>query len=370
MKKYLFILLIFIGVFIMLKPVNAIIKDSIGNIIYRGNVVTGIVAVDNGDKSYDVFISESDRAYPKIFTLSANPDLEVGDKVRILYKNGCKELPIILPPVTAMGISKLIFASYYDGSSHYYIAVFNLSGVLQRTIDVGTDELKGQNALCVDTNNNCYYVNDNKEIVKINSSGTELLRVACFYDGGSKSVAIGADGYIYELGMDTDYDRAINKLDPDTLAILGTFKVNNLWNTYYGITVDPNNVIYIVNDSANTIEKYAFDGGYITNKSFADSHCASLPCLGILNNYIYGNYFLHNAWKIKSDFSEDETKVDMVTMINPYGAGGGDGTYIYYLGENAGGNVCVGQCNADLTENWVTEIGNYTAQGGIAAYPF
>lgn len=85
----------------MLKPINSIIKDSIGNIMFRGNVVTGIVATDNGDGSYDVFISESDRAYPKIFTLSRNPDLAVGDKVRILYKNGCKELPIILPPVKA-----------------------------------------------------------------------------------------------------------------------------------------------------------------------------------------------------------------------------------------------------------------------------
>ena len=86
----------------MLKPINSIIKDSIRNIVFRGNVVTGTVAVDNGDGSYDVFISESDRAYPKIFTLSANPDLAVGDKVRILYMNGCKELPIILPPVTSI----------------------------------------------------------------------------------------------------------------------------------------------------------------------------------------------------------------------------------------------------------------------------
>jgi len=85
----------------MLKPINSIIKESIGNIIYRGNVVTGTVAIDNGNGSYDVFISESDRAYPKIFTLSRNPNLAVGDKVRILYKNGCKELPIILPPVAA-----------------------------------------------------------------------------------------------------------------------------------------------------------------------------------------------------------------------------------------------------------------------------
>jgi len=94
----------------MLKPISAIIKDSIGNIIFRGNVVTGTVAVVRGDGSYDVFISESDKAYPKIFTLSKNPDLAVGDKVRILYKNGCKELPIILPPTTAA--VPVLFESY------------------------------------------------------------------------------------------------------------------------------------------------------------------------------------------------------------------------------------------------------------------
>ncbi len=82
----------------MLKPINAIIKDSVGNIIYRGNVVTGIVATDNGDGSYDVFISESGKAYPNIRTLSQDPNLAIDDKVRILYKDGCKELPIILPP--------------------------------------------------------------------------------------------------------------------------------------------------------------------------------------------------------------------------------------------------------------------------------
>ena len=101
MKKFILIIIIILGVLIMLKPVSAIIKDSIANIMYRGNVVTGTVAVVNGDGSYDVFISESDVAYPKIFTLSANPNLAVGDKVRILYKGGCKELPIILPPSTA-----------------------------------------------------------------------------------------------------------------------------------------------------------------------------------------------------------------------------------------------------------------------------
>ena len=83
----------------MLRPITEIIRNNVGNIIHRGFVVTGEIAKDNGDGSYDVFISEEAKEYPKIFTLSRNPDLVIGDKVRILYKNGCKELPIILPPI-------------------------------------------------------------------------------------------------------------------------------------------------------------------------------------------------------------------------------------------------------------------------------
>ena len=90
------IILTIIGVMIMLKPIKTIINDSIGNIMFKGNVVTGIVAADNGNKSYDVFIDESEVAYPGIFTLSKDPDLAVGDKVRILYKNGDRNNPIIL----------------------------------------------------------------------------------------------------------------------------------------------------------------------------------------------------------------------------------------------------------------------------------
>lgn len=104
MKKLLFILLI-VGVLIMLRPINAIIKDNVGNIIHRGFVVTGEVTKDNGNKSYDVKIAGEEKEYPRIFTLARNPDLAVGDKVRILYKNGCKELPIILPPVKPTAIS-------------------------------------------------------------------------------------------------------------------------------------------------------------------------------------------------------------------------------------------------------------------------
>ena len=89
----------------MLRPINAIIRDNIGNIIYRGFFVTGEVAVDNGDGSYDVYIAGESKAYPNIFTLARNPDIEVGDTVRILYKNGDKNNPIIFPPVKPTAIT-------------------------------------------------------------------------------------------------------------------------------------------------------------------------------------------------------------------------------------------------------------------------
>lgn len=132
MKKILIILIILtiIGVMIMLKPIKTIINDSIGNIMFKGNVVTGIVAADNGNKSYDVFIDESEVAYPGIFTLSKDPDLAVGDKVRILYKNGDRNNPIILLttgilPIDIGSPAILIDNDNYYSSNHTIILANN-----------------------------------------------------------------------------------------------------------------------------------------------------------------------------------------------------------------------------------------------------
>jgi len=136
----------------MLKPINSIIKDSIGNIMFRGNVVTGIVATDNADGSYDVFISESDRTYPKIFTLSRNPDLAVGDKVRILYKNGCKELPIILPPVAPSVTGDLIICCFETDK------IWRCKGISNEVIDTLTN-ISNPSGLTI-ANGNLISVND------------------------------------------------------------------------------------------------------------------------------------------------------------------------------------------------------------------
>ena len=97
----------------MLRPINEIIRNNVGNIIHRLSMVTGEVAADNGNGSYDVFIAGDPKAYPNIFTLARDPDIAVGDTVRILYKNGDKNNPIIWPPEKPTAItlfeSQLIF---------------------------------------------------------------------------------------------------------------------------------------------------------------------------------------------------------------------------------------------------------------------
>jgi len=47
---------------------NILETDTINNIKYRNNVVTGEIESVNGNNTYDVYISGSDVAYPNIPT--------------------------------------------------------------------------------------------------------------------------------------------------------------------------------------------------------------------------------------------------------------------------------------------------------------
>lgn len=82
--------------FIIHRLPSEILDNTIGNIKYRNNVVTGEVAVDNGNNTYDCYISGADVAYPDIPTTFREPDFEVGEAVEILIEYGNKEMPIII----------------------------------------------------------------------------------------------------------------------------------------------------------------------------------------------------------------------------------------------------------------------------------
>jgi hypothetical protein len=292
--KRLLILLIFIGVLVMFKSINAIIQDSIGNIIYRGNVVTGIVATDNGDKSYDVFISESEKAYPHIFTLSANPVLAVGDKVRILYKNGCKELPIILPPTTVTIIRQYALICASPNSTQ----LFDIDGILLNQIS-NAGWGYGQCGLCLDTSGNIY-VEENTTMIKKYDKDFNLLITKNIESGSNwiEGINMGPDGYLYTLeGIASGFD--IKKRYTSTLLIKEIIPItSDVFADYSSpICLDSNGYFYVYNAGLKYIQKYNNSGILIAQRDITAQEGlgnAYAGC-GVLGNFVY---FVHNTNEI------------------------------------------------------------------------
>ena len=104
MKKYfivLVILFILMGVFsmdILGRSITDIQARMVGQTNYRINVVKGVVAVANINKTFDCYIAGETVIYPNIPTFSRDPKLQVGDEVTIEFINGCRETPAILAP--------------------------------------------------------------------------------------------------------------------------------------------------------------------------------------------------------------------------------------------------------------------------------
>jgi len=354
MKRYIYILLIIIGVLIMLKPINSIIKDSIGNIM----------------GSYDVFISESDRAYPKIFTLSRNPDLAVGDKVRILYKNGCKELPIILPPVAVTApTTGDIFVTFETGNPEVStIKSFTSEGVEVASWQPEDYQLM-YNGMCVDSSGNVYYIafSSPHKIIKYDSSGNEIIKLSASYQ--IEHIAISSDGYIYtHEGTDTD-NNMIMKRSSSTLQIISSFQLDPS-HSYYGMAFLDNDYFYMVNSSSDEIEMWRIS----TNSKIAsvaiDSTKTSLTSLAVAGSTVLGVDFTKQPWYVPTNLGASE--IDWSTEITRVVSVASKGGYFYVFGSKTyKGALFLGKYTEAGVKVWevqVVEAGYWPSS--VGAYPF
>lgn len=363
MKKLL-ILLIFIGVLVMFKNINAIINDSIGNITYRGNVVTGIVAKDNGDKSYDCYISESEVAYPKIFTLSREPNLAVGDKVRILYKGGCKELPIILPPTTAVSVTPLIAVIIEQYNDDDYLKFFTTTGDLVNSYLLGNGVVyfpDDSNGMAIDKYNNVYFMKSPNTLVKINSEGVILKSLPITGDY-IEYLYIGIDGYLYSATQGTKVEKR-NTSDLTVISLIDVVSSSN------GFALDSNGNMYLTN--GNYIEKKTSEGVLIGSHAIANRSCS---CLGVSNNYILRTSASTYGWTYKmpialgNEITITLTNIEWVRncSVNP------DSFFI--IGENySEDNMYLEKRKEDSSLVWsiVVDDSHYTRDWGmVAVYPF
>ena len=370
MKKLL-ILLIFIGVLIMLKPVSAIIKDSIGNIVYRGNVVTGIVATDNGDGSYDCYISESEVAYPKIFTLSANPNLAVGDKVRILYKDGCKELPIILPPTT-VAASGIIFVVYQSGGN-YYLNSYTSDGVLSAELGILSEVSGNPYTMHVDNNQYVFifgYDWPDRTIYKYDKYGNFLLSKTIVATEGY--MTISPDGYIYTL--DSATRNLLRRRNLSDLEINGTVTLTAGHNYYY-IAFDSDGKCYLYDISYPfAYVRWILGTGMIghhsqtNNASSYDSWVIAGDNIGCV-----ASQYAADAYTIAKNMTADRVLWNLDDISTLYRMSSISG-YFIALGIDAGGKLIIEKYTSERVRQWKTEVAtSFTANlqyCGIGSYPF
>jgi len=363
----------------MLKPINSIIKDSIGNIMFRGNVVTGTVATDNGDGSYDVFISESDKAYPKIFTLSRNPDLAVGDKVRILYKNGCKELPIILPPVKPSGVKNIYVVYKKNSDNKYYLIQINNDDSITEIAELA--ELYGHNLVRIltDNNGNVYALKEKESTLtytwhKYNSSG--VLQVSKVLDGSHELFGfIASNKYLYTMKANGD---ELYKRNLSNLEITETINLTSGHRFYY-LCFDSDGYLY-------TYDRDYSGGAFIKWKNgIIDSHIQGLSSLSAWADFVLlGNLIAHDylsgvyAATININLDSDLTYWAIDNMYQSVCGIASNNTFWYVIGENSANNkLIVEKYNSSKVLQSTIDISADYVGGGyvrfynaITAYPF
>ena len=76
---------------------NLIIQDNLYNQIkYRENVVRGTITVVNDNNTYGVRFGCEPTAYPNVPTYAKNSNLQIGDRVTVLFEKRNREMPKIL----------------------------------------------------------------------------------------------------------------------------------------------------------------------------------------------------------------------------------------------------------------------------------
>ena len=265
----------------MLRPINEIIKNNVGNIIHRLSVVTGEVAVDNGDGSYDVFIAGDPKAYPNIFTLARDPDIAVGDTVRILYKNGDKNNPIIWPPEKPTVIPRR-YVLIVTGPDE--LQLFNMDGVLLKQVANIGWAYSGC-AVTLDSKGNIYTDEDGEIIKKYDPNMNLLITKNIEGDNWIETINAGPDGYIYTLELiDEGYN--IKKRSTNDLSIQAVIPITTeVYYAYEGaLGIDSNGNFFVYQNPY--VEKYNSAGAMIAQLNVGNLNNGYAGC-GVLGNYVY-----------------------------------------------------------------------------------
>ena len=386
MKKYfivLVILFILMGVFsmdILGRSIIDVQASMVGQTNYRINIVKGVVAVANINKTFDCYIAGETVIYPNIPTFSRDPKLQVGDEVTIEFINGCRETPAILAPedirerpdTTLPGITRYIYIVFEDFvSSKVYINSYTLDGVYVTQWEIEFTELYyGENVLCVDVDENVYTITANNHSIKKRDSGGTLVLTKT-ETNYIYNIATGPDGYIYTLEFDSGFnDGYISKRNASDLVSVDTLIIDASGaKAYDGFAIDSDSNFYVTNDTDGRYEKWTWLGGLIASRNSTSSiNDGGLGIAGIK----LGSLDRTGRHPITIPLALDANETDGVLedILRPMKVGTISGFLLYFGQDNIGGEW-IGKYTSDLTKVWTLELpAGATGPGSICAYPF
>ena len=378
MKKMLIIVFI-IGGLVMLKPINAFIKGAVDNIVHRRNLVTGIITADNSDKSYAVEIGESGKSIKRIFTLSPDPDLVVGDKARVLYRGGNKEDMILLAP-TKLYVDIIAYIYYAGGKS--YVAIFDLDGNFIKEVNYyGSSYATGNDGVAVDKNGNIHIAGRwSDKLLKLDSEGNTLKEIT-YTTATPNQVAIDPDGYVWVYEWDDDGDYYVRKREPTTLEIIDEVNMtSSALKDYNGMAFDSSGYLYMVDWHNGNIEKWDVDSRTrVTWRALAggaEDHPISSSLAVIGSDLVlvqWAAFDKGDYWTCPTDLSANfiphtlaefggSSWVESITAVN--------GSHFIVCGDTSGEQQAIVKYNTGFSLVWNKPYNGLGGGLSISAYPF
>lgn len=363
------------GVFILLRPIGEFKEGAVGDIVHRINLVTGIVTADNGDKSYAVEIGESGKSIKKIFTLSPDPDLRVGDKARVLYRGGNKEDMILLAPTKPAVISVpfFIFVTTYTGEAGYpyYVTVLDENGEVLTTFNLESgDWINDFDCTCCDASGNYYVLVDRDKIRKYSSEGSLLLtspNITHYVYG----IAIDPDGYVWVQGYyDTWNNGQFVKLDPDTLEKISAFDVTD--DSYYGFVIDSGGYGYVVSFyTPKGVEKWNMATGAQVATRDLGSGNYTFNSLARAGDYLFSADFIDHIWQMNKDLGSAEENWPRLDGLRPFGFANIGNDFVVQGRHESTSNILIGRYQSDKTKVWLKDLlSSSHVSSGICTYSF
>jgi len=318
----------------------------LGNIKYRNNVVTGEIATDNGNNTYDVYIASSDSAYPNIHTTLREPDFAVGEAVEILVEYGNKEMPIII------GRSKKITQEFTK------IEVSYSGGTLVLTLgaySITNNSAYLEGRISIEEMENCtergfhYGTSTDYELPDVSSTGS--FAAGCYNE------------QVTGLTAETTYHYQAYVLDANGDEQVGEDK------TMTTGVAPPTHKIYLVWDDGSPsynhyIKSYDGDGNYLDNWSIeATENIGNALAVDASDNVYTITSDQHSIKKRDSDGAYILTKTETNYIYNI--AIGPDG-YIYTQEYDGGWNAKIVKRNtSDLATVDTLSLGNTNTYYGM-----